>query len=176
MKTWPQAIRDGVVSGSVASAISTAVLGACSEQENGTPYAPTNAISHWVWGKKAMRKNGPSARYTLLGYGIHHACSIFWAVLYEKYFGRDAEAKQVGPSLAAGLAVAGVASVVDYRLTPERLQPGFEKRLTSKSLLLVYGAFGLALAVRGLLSYDERRRAQREPATRLRNDVSSDYI
>lgn len=175
MKTWSQAIRDGAISGSVASAASTAVLSARGEEENGTPYAPTNAISHWVWGNKALRKNGPSARYTLLGYTIHHASSIFWAVFYEKYFGRKAEEKQVAASLAGGLGVAAAACLVDYKLTPQRLQPGFEKRLSTRSLVLVYGVFGLALAVRGLLAYDERR-ARRAPSGRLRNDVSSDFI
>jgi hypothetical protein len=175
MKTWPQAIRDGAISGSVASAASTAVLSARGEQENGTPYAPTNAISHWVWGGKAMRRDGPSTRYTLLGYAIHHASSMFWAAFYEKYFGRKAEAKEIVPSLAGGLGVAAVACFVDYKLTPQRLQPGFEQRLSGKSLALVYGAFGLALAARGLLAYDERR-ARREPSKRLRNDVSSDFI
>jgi hypothetical protein len=96
-------------------------------------------------------------------------------VFYEKYFGRKAEEKEIVPSVAGGLAVAGVACLVDYKMTPERLQPGFEKRLSSKSLLLVYGVFGLSLAVRGLLAYDERR-ARRAPSGRLRNDVSSDFI
>ena len=38
------------------------------------------------------------------------------------------------------------------QMTPQRLNPGFEKRLSTPSLFLVYGAFGLALAVRGLVS------------------------
>lgn len=86
MKPWSEAIRDGAVSSSLASMASTAVLAASGEKENGTPYAPTNAISHWFWGERAAHRNDLSARYTLLGYTIHHASATLWAVIYEKFF------------------------------------------------------------------------------------------
>lgn len=160
MKPWSEAIRDGAMSGSIASLTSTAVLAASGEKETGTPYAPTNAISHWFWGERAAHRDRLSARYTLLGYGIHHASATLWAVIYEKFFGRVAECKAVVPALAGGVAVAGLACFVDYKMTPQRLQPGFEKRLSSRSLFLVYGAFGLALAVRGLAASRHRNSSQ----------------
>jgi hypothetical protein len=151
MKTWPEALRGGVASGSIASIVSTAVLSACGQTENGTPYAPTNAISHWLWGDRAMRRDGLSAHYTAVGYGIHHASSTLWAVIYEKVFCAADRRNHVAPALAGGAAVAALACFVDDKLTPKRLQPGFEKRLSSRSLFLVYGAFGFALAMRGIL-------------------------
>jgi hypothetical protein len=154
MKTWGEAIRDGSTSGSIASIVSTVALSACGKKENGTPYAPTNAISHWFWGDRAIRRDGPSARYTAVGYAIHHASSVFWAVVYEKFFGVTVDRKEVAPALAGGAAVGAIACFADYHLTPKRLQPGFEKRLSSGSLFLVYGAFGLALALRGLAASD----------------------
>lgn len=150
MKTWQEAMRDGAVSGSVASVLSTAVLGARGERENDTPFAPTNAISHWFWGDRAAHHDEPSARYTAVGYAIHHASATLWAVLYEKWFGDRAERGEVAPALAGAAAVAGLACFVDYKMTPQRLQPGFEKRLSTPSLFLVYASFGAALAVRGL--------------------------
>lgn len=150
MKTWPEAMHDGAVSGSVASVLSTAVLSAASERENNTPYASSNAISHWFWGGRAQRQDKPSARYTAVGYAIHHASSTLWAILYEKWFGDMADRKKIGPALAAGAAVAGLACFVDYKLAPQRLRPGFEKRLSTPSLFLVYASFGAALALRGL--------------------------
>lgn len=150
MKTWREALRDGAVSGSMASVLSTAVLGARGQQEEGTPYAPTNAISHWFWGDRAARHDEPSTRYTALGYAIHHASATLWAVLYEKWFGERAERGEVVPALAGAAAVAGLACFVDYKMTPERLQPGFEKRLSTPSLFLVYASFGAALVLRGL--------------------------
>jgi hypothetical protein len=157
MKTWPDAIRDGIASGSVASIASTAVLSACGNKENGTPYAPTNAISHWFWGERATRRDGLSARYTLLGYAIHHASSLLWATIYERFVGHKAERKEALPAIAGGLAVAGLACFVDYKLTPYRLQPGFEKRLSTPSMALVYGSFGLALALHGLAAATRRQ-------------------
>lgn len=150
MKTWSEAIQDGAVSGSVASVLSTAVLGTAGKVENDTPYAPTNAISHWVWGDRAALQNDPSLRYTGLGYTIHHLSATLWATVYEKWFGEKAERKELLPALAGAAAVAGLACFVDYRLTPKRLQPGFEKRLSTPSMFLVYASFGAALALRGL--------------------------
>ncbi|RJF95089.1 hypothetical protein D3871_16635 [Noviherbaspirillum saxi] len=59
MNNWRQVFRDGAVSGSIASVISTSVLSARGRQENGTPYAPTNAISHWF---RFMRHSASSWR------------------------------------------------------------------------------------------------------------------
>ena len=157
MKTWQQAIRDGAVSGSVASILSTAVLGVRGQQEDGTPYAPTNAISHWFWGDRAAEHDEPSVRYTAVGYAIHHASATLWAVLYEKWFGEKAERGEVLPAIAGGAAVAGLACFADYKLTPPRLQPGFEKRLSSASLFLMYGIFGATLALRGLAASQKER-------------------
>lgn len=157
MKTWPEAIRDGAVSGSAASVLSTAVLGVRGQQEDGTPYGPTNAISHWFWGDRAADHDEPSTRYTALGYTIHHASATLWAVLYEKWFGDKAERGEVLPALAGGAAVAALACFVDYKLTPQRLQPGFEKRLSTPSLFLVYASFGAALALRGLAASRKTR-------------------
>jgi hypothetical protein len=38
-------------------------------------------MEHWI---KALRRDAPSARYTLPGYLIHHASATFWAVLFER--------------------------------------------------------------------------------------------
>ncbi|MFX5839837.1 hypothetical protein ABTE60_21225, partial [Acinetobacter baumannii] len=60
--------------------LSTAVLSWRSRRETGRGATATNATSHWVWGEPAMRHREPSVRHTALGYAIHHASSIFWAV------------------------------------------------------------------------------------------------
>lgn len=152
MKSWPQALRDGTLSGGISSVLSTAVLSVRGQKEDDDPYAPNNAISHWFWGERATRQNGPSMRYTALGYAIHHASATLWAVLYEKWFGEKAERGEVLPAIAGAAAVAGLACFVDYRMTPRRLQPGFEKRLSTPSLFLVYASFGAALVLRGLVA------------------------
>ncbi|MBC7860742.1 MAG: hypothetical protein H7Z39_18610 [Burkholderiaceae bacterium] len=151
MKSWPEALRDGVATGAVASVLSTVVLALRGRRESGSTYAPTNAISHWLWGERAAHQNRPSARYTLPGYLIHHASSMLWATLYEKWFGRLARRAPPAQVLGAAAAVSALACFVDYQLTPQRLHPGFERRLSGPSLWLVYGAFGLGLALPHLL-------------------------
>lgn len=151
MKNWREAIRDGAVSGSVASILSTAVLAALSHREAPSTWSATNAISHWVWDKPAYREHRLDWSHTALGYGIHHASSMLWSTVFERWFGDRAERGQVARALAGGLAVAGLACFVDYRLTPERLQPGVEKHLSTPSMVAFYAAFGLALAVTGVV-------------------------
>jgi hypothetical protein len=87
MITWRQAIRRALVSGSSASILSTAALMAGGQRDCASVFAPVNAVSHWLWKDRAIRQDRPSLRYTLVGYGIHHAMSILWAITYEKLVG-----------------------------------------------------------------------------------------
>lgn len=148
--TWAQSLRDGFVSGAISSLTSTAALGVRGQAESGSAYAPTNAISRWVWGERAVAHDEPSLRHTLLGYGIHHVSSTFWAVIYERCFGEVARRHGMAPALAAGMAVAGMACFTDYRLTPDRLEPGYDRRLTNPSVGLAYIAFGLGVGLRSI--------------------------
>jgi hypothetical protein len=159
MKTWREAIRDGAISGSIASAVSTAALAAGGMRETGSPFAPTNAVSHWLWGDTAASHDEPSVRYTLTGYATHHVSAIVWAILYEKWFGDKADRKEVVPALTGAAAVSALACFVDYKMTPRRLQPGFEMRLSRPSLFLVYTSVGIGLALRGLTASRQRRPA-----------------
>src|SRR5690606_17252754 len=83
MKTLVSIIRRASVSGSLASLASTAALAVAGSRDCRNTFAPVNAISHWIWRDKAIRKNRPSLRYTGTGYVIHHMASIFWALLFE---------------------------------------------------------------------------------------------
>lgn len=152
MEDWNTALRRGVVSGAASSALSTAALAALGKAGTGSMFAPTNAISHWLWGEKAARRDRPSMRYTATGYLIHHASATFWAVLFERFAGRRLDRKEPGATLAAATAMSAVACFVDYQLTPRRLHPGYEKRLSKPSLAVVYGAFGLGLAAGALMA------------------------
>ena len=150
-KTWAEACADALWSGSVASVATTAVLASCGALECADAPAPVNGPSQWIWGKHAAYQRGFSARYTIAGYLIHHAMSIFWATLYEK-FNRRTPAATPGKALALATATSALACMVDYRLVPERLTPGFQKRLSRTALFFTYGAFALALAGSSLIA------------------------
>lgn len=62
------------------------------------------------------------------------------------------------PIATARHGTTALACFTDYQLTPPRLRPGFEQRLSRRSLLLVYGAFGIGLAAGAILVW--RRGAQ----------------
>lgn len=147
-ETWWKAIPNGVVSGTVASIASTISLLVLGRVELSETAAPLNGPSQWIWGMRAPFQNHFSFQYTLAGYAIHHAASVFWAILYERLRQRLLQGAQEKnkPLLAPAAVITTAAYVVDFNLTPRRLTPGFEKRLSKRGLFIVYGTFALGLA------------------------------
>ena len=151
MEPWNTALRRGLVGGTAASLLSTVALAACGKRESGSAYAPTNAVSHWIWGDKAFREHAPSLRHTLSGYLIHHGCSVFWAAIFERCCGGLLDRKQAPLTLGVATSAAAAACFVDYHCTPKRLEPGYEQHLSRPSLAVVYAGFGLGLALGAML-------------------------
>lgn len=147
MKSWIQAVRDSSLSGSIASAATTAAA-ALGQVELGRAAAPLNAVSDVFWGDAAARRNALSGKYTGTGVVLNHGSSMVWAVVYEKLFGR---ARTVPGMLLGGAAVAVLAYVTDYHLVPKRLTPGYEKRLSRRALAGIYGALALGLSAGAML-------------------------
>ena len=145
MKSWDQALRDGVVSGGAASFVSTIALGIASKVEAGHLPAALNSTSHWLWGDREAITDQVSLQHTGVGFATHHASAYFWAVLYERLAGEWAESSPQA-ALAAGLGTAAIACTVDYTVTPRRLTPGFELRLSRPAMAMGFIAFGLGLA------------------------------
>ena len=149
--------RRALLSGSAASIVSTAVLVARGKRELNAPAAPLNAPSQWVWGRHAPYVDRPSVQHTVVGFGIHHVASIFWAAFYEFAIAKRTARDPVAVAkIAAGTSAA--AAFVDYCLTPERLTPGFQKRLSIPSLVLVYAGFAAGLVAATLAASAARRR------------------
>jgi hypothetical protein len=142
--------------GLAASLLSSLGLALRGRAEAGSAAAPFNAISHWLYGSRALRLDTADARHTALGAAVHVGSSVFWAVLYDHLFCRR-EPPPRPVTLAAGAAgVTALAAVTDFALVPERLTPGFEHRLSNRSLVLTYALFGAGLALGALAA---RRRA-----------------
>jgi hypothetical protein len=149
-KNWSSVFRKGLVSGTIASIASAIVLSLRGKAELGKSAAPVNGPSQWIWGLHAPYQDRFTLRYTIVGYGIHHAASVFWAIWYEKLRQQFLPAKTTTAVLAPAIATAAAAYTVDFHCTPKRLTPGFERRLSQRSLLMVYGAFALGLAATAL--------------------------
>lgn len=145
-------MRRGLVGGTTSSLLSTAALSAFGQHDAGSAYVPTNAVSHWIWGERAVYRHAPSARYTLPGYLIHHGCATFWAVIFERVCGELLDRKHPALTLGAGSAASALACFADYQLTPRRFRPGFERTLSRPSLAGVYAVFGIGLALGAMLS------------------------
>ena len=151
MNTWNVALREGLVAGTAASLLSTAVLAVCGRLQAGSPFAPTNAVSHWLWGDDALRSSEPSWRYTFAGYATYHLASVFWATLYSRIYGHRDSAKEPAQAIAGGVATSAVSCLVDYTLVPKRLTPGFEHRLSTGAMVTAYGALAAGFALGALL-------------------------
>ena len=156
---WVRAGRQALVSGTLASALSTAVLGVLGKIKMNKPAAPTNATSHWLWGERAYGEHDPSLQHTAVGYATHHASAVMWATIFERWlnYSRTLSTPEIARDAAA---MTAIASFVDYQLTPPRLRPGFETHLSRGELVGVFAAFGVGLALGAVLNRQHDRRMQ----------------
>lgn len=161
MGEWKRAARDALAAGASASLLSTVAMLLAGKGERDAPAGPLNGPSQWVFGRHAAFRRSADLRHTLTGFVIHHLMATGWAVLHERVFGRNRRQKTTARVLRDAAITAAVANVVDYQLTPRRLQPGFDAQLSRKSLFGIYAAFALGLAVYDLASR-HRRTTRRE--------------
>lgn len=133
--------------GAVAAVLSSLVIVACGRMENGRALATHNGPAQWVHGKAAGHRRSLTLRHTLLGFIIHFASSWWWAFVQRRLFPARPGGAALRVHALEGGAIALLANIVDYQLVPERLQPGFEKHISRKSLAAAYVAFGLGLAL-----------------------------
>ncbi len=146
MSTW---MKDTLASGAVATAATTAVAAILGKLEGHGAAAPINAVSHILWGDEAAIPEEADARHTLVGAGLNAAAVTAWAGVHEALMPRN-DRPSTPHALLAGAATAAVAYMVDYHVVPERLKPGFEKRLSSKALFGLYATLAISLAAGSL--------------------------
>jgi hypothetical protein len=148
---------DAVVSGSTAALTSAAALMACSAIHEGSVAGGLNGPSQWLWGEAEAYTREATLRHTATGFAIHHATSIFWAVLHETVFGGSRRKKPAIQHCAEAVVSATTAYVVDYHLTPKRFRPGFEKHLSARGMVAVYASFAAGLAIAAIARERSRR-------------------
>lgn len=153
--------RRALISGSIASLGSALALITLGKKEIDHPAAPMNGPSQWIWGKHAPYVNEFSLRYTIIGYLIHHAASIFWALWHQALCQKRQAGNKKLHAATTAIAITASAYAVDFHLIPKRLTPGFERRLSKRSLVLVYGVFALGLAAPALLEASQKTKNKR---------------
>lgn len=146
-----------LLAGTCASLFSAAALAEAGRREAGSAAAPVNAVSHWYWDREALYRQEVDLRHTVVGYATHHAASLFWAALLAAFLRSRPAMHTVPRTVAACFATSAVACVVDFKLTPQRLTPGYEHRLSRRSLAVTYLLFGVGLAIGSLLLGADRR-------------------
>jgi hypothetical protein len=127
-----------------------------------------NAVAH-IYDGGPPPATDRGGRNTVLGFTIHTAASLWWALFFEALPRKF----RSGP---ASSAVAAIAYIVDYHVVHRRLRPGFEAHLSPPSLFCVYAALAAGFAAAARLNRrldhheeenhderEERRPAERRP-------------
>lgn len=151
---WPAFLTDGLLS----AAASAAALVWRGRRERHSAAAPLNAVSHIVWSDAALARNDVSLRHTATGAVLHVASALLWGGLYS-WLRHRRWRPNAGNAVVDAVAVSALASLVDFKVVPPRLTPGFEHRLSRQGVAWVYVALAAGLALGGLkeLSDDRRR-------------------
>ena len=144
MAGWVTTLRFALLSGTIASAASTAALALLARAEGKGALQPVNSTSHWRNGERAASFKEADLAHTAVGYATHHAATVFWAVFFEWWLGARRPAAL--PLVRDALAMSAVAAAVDYGATPKRFTPGWEFVLSKRSMAGAYAAMALGLA------------------------------
>lgn len=155
MQNITSLINDSIATGAAATAATTAAASLCGRIEEGEPVAPLNAISHILYGDEAAAHDEPSTKYTMPGILLNTAAITGWAVVHELVFNGRRRPQTLPAAIAAGAATSALAYVTDYYLVPKRFTPGFEKRLSNKSLAGVYATLALSLGIASWMRHRE---------------------
>lgn len=153
-----RALWRGALQGAAGALASTAVLLWRGRVEGPSAAAMLNASSQWLHGAEALRHPEPNLRHTLTGSVIHHGAALLWGLVFEALQLRRAQPAAVGSLARDAAAVAAAAALVDLRLVPPRLGPGFDRHLSRAGTALVYAGFGAGLALAGWCLHARRPR------------------
>jgi len=137
---------------------SAVALAAFGRLDGTTAAGPLNGPSQWLWGERAAHSRRWSWQHTAVGFVIHQLSAVGWAAMHVGYLAGPRRGENVADTLVRAAATATLAATVDYRLTPRRLQPGYEKQLSIPSMVGVYAAFGLGMAVADFVAASRRKR------------------
>ena len=168
MASWAKTLRSAILSGSLASVTSTIALVLLARIEGKAALQPVNSTSHWLNGEQAGSFRQADLAHTAVGYATHHAATLFWAVVFERWIASRRPITAL-PMLRDALLLSAVAAAVDYGATPKRFTPGWEFVLSKRSMAAAYGAMAVGLAAGALMAQDDPARTRSLNARSLNN-------
>lgn len=146
--TIARLLRRSLVSGAAGACTSTLALALVARFEGHGSAQPLNATSHWLNGDRAARRSSVDLRHTGVGFATHVAATIFWAAFFEAWLVRQPPraSRYAADVVGRACAVAALAAVVDYTITPRRFTPGWELVLSKQALAATYAAMAAGFA------------------------------
>ncbi len=144
---WDETLRNALIAGSIVSVFTLAAVALRGRADSGSAVAPINATTHVVYGPEAGTIEAPDLGHTLPGLAINAGASVLWAGVYERLFGRMADRGDLGKAVLGGGVVAGLAYLLDYHLLPKRLTPGWEERVSGRSLAMIFAVMAATLPI-----------------------------
>ena len=131
---------------SLSSALAAAAFGHANRRHGARPI---NAIAHIYDGGPPPSRDGLRSRNTMVGMAMHTVASVWWALVFEAFFGAAAR-RHGAAALAGGAGTTALACLVDYRVVSSRLRPGYERHLSRSQMFFVYSALaaGFVLSAR----------------------------
>ena len=143
MSLWKAIIGNGLKTGLVLAATTTAAIMLASDREQGDPWAAVNAIAHVVDGDDVTQPMAWSPRASVLGMVINGSAMAAWGVLYEGALA----VTSTKSSLVTGAVGSAVSYAIDYHVVPKQFTPGIEHRLSQRAIFLIYAVLGTTLAL-----------------------------
>jgi hypothetical protein len=135
-------VSEGIGAGLVAAAATAGVLIGFG-RAHGAALQPLNAIAHMLFGTRAFLMEGFHPGITAAGLFLHVLSVVIWGVLFAMV---TARLRDWWPLLGASALFAGAVWLVDYRIVPARLRPGFETVLSAPELWVLYIVLAITFA------------------------------
>jgi hypothetical protein len=142
-------LSSSLITGSVASVVSTITLAALAKLEGKHAAQPLNSI--WLHGDNASLVGAVDADHTVVGFATHHASALFWALPFETWLAVRPPQSSI-ELLRDAAVMSAIAAIVDYGITPKRLTPGWELTLSRQSMAGAFAGLALGLAAGAYVS------------------------
>lgn len=117
------------------------------------PWLPFNLAAHVLLGTRSIAVNGLHPLVTPVGVLVHAAAICIWAILFMVFVGP----RRLRVLIPAALAFATIVFVLNTRLFPIALRPGYESVLTPAQMLFMHFTLAAALVVGTRIAFSHSR-------------------